>query len=320
MSTPRSVVIVGSGPAGYTAAIYAARAGLEPLVIAGSITAGGALVNTTEVENFPGFPDGIMGPDLMTNMEEQATKHGAEIVYDDVVEMDLEQSIKKLTTGDGTVVETRAVILAMGAQHRHLGVIGEERLGGYGVSYCATCDAPFFSGKDVIVVGGGDSALEEATFLSKFANSVTLVHRRDSLRASMAMQSKFFANEKCSVLWNTEVVAFKGDDKLSSVMLRDNLTDSILVKNVDGAFIAVGHDPRSSLVAGQVATDQDGYVVTLGKTTSVLTSTDMLGTALPGVFACGDLVDKTYRQAVTAAGSGCAAALDAQRYLEGITS
>lgn len=310
------VVIVGSGPAGYTAGIYAARAGLKPVIVAGSVTAGGALVNTTEVENFPGFPGGVMGPELMDKMEEQAREHGAEIIFDDAISLSVSDDVKEIVLADGETLYSRTVILALGAQHRHLGVPGEVKLGGRGVSYCGVCDAPFFRGKKVIVVGGGDSALEEATFLAKFASEVTLVHRRDELRASKAMQGRFFNTENCKVRWNSEVASFNGDTNMSSVTLRDSVSGLKETIEVDGAFIAVGHDPRSALVKSEVATDSDGYVLTLGKTTRVLNRADAFGTEVSGVFACGDLVDRTYRQAITAAGSGCAAALDAQRYLE----
>lgn len=304
----RNLVIIGSGPAGYTAAIYAARAQLQPLVFEGSVTAGGALMNTTEVENFPGFPQGIMGPALMEEMRAQAVRFGAEIVTDDIVAADLSGSAKSVTDGAGTVHQAQAVVLAMGSGYRELGIADEKRLSGHGVSWCATCDGFFFRDQDIAVVGGGDSALEEATFLTRFARSVTLVHRRDSLRASKIMQERALSNEKITVAWNSEVAALQGDAKLSGVTLRDTVTGATRELAVTGLFIAIGHDPRSELVRGQVDLDEQGYVLVDGRTTR---------TNLAGVFACGDLVDHTYRQAITAAGSGCAAALDAERFLAG---
>jgi thioredoxin reductase (NADPH) len=302
----REVVIVGSGPAGYTAAIYAARADLKPLVFEGSITAGGALMNTTEVENFPGFPEGIMGPDLMDALRRQAERFGAELVTDDVVEMDLTGDVKYVTDAEGNRYAARTVILAMGSGYRKLGLIDEDRLSGHGVSWCATCDGFFFRGKDIAVVGGGDSAMEEATFLTRFANSVTIVHRRDELRASKIMANRATKDPKIRFAWNSEVESMLGDKSLEGVVLRDTETGAERRLDVSGLFIAIGHEPRSELVVGQVNLNADGYVLTYGDSTR---------TNLEGVFACGDLVDHVYRQAVTAAGTGCQAALDAERYL-----
>ncbi|RCK70378.1 thioredoxin-disulfide reductase [Desertihabitans brevis] len=302
----RDVIIVGSGPAGYTAAVYAARADLQPLVFEGSVTAGGALMNTTEVENFPGFPTGIMGPDLMQQMRDQAERFGAELVTDDVVEMELTAPIKTVTDSSGTTYRARAVILAMGSGYRKLGVDGEDRLSGHGVSWCATCDGFFFRDKDIAVVGGGDSAVEEATFLTRFARSVTLVHRRDELRASKIMAARAHNDPKIRFAWNSQVSQVHGEGKLESVTLTDTTTGETRRLDVEGLFIAIGHDPRSELLTGQVDLDAEGYVLTQPGTTR---------TNLTGVFACGDLVDHTYRQAITAAGSGCAAALDAERFL-----
>lgn len=302
------LIIIGSGPAGYTAAIYAARAQLSPLVFEGSVTAGGALMNTTEVENFPGFPEGIMGPQLMEQMRAQAVRFGAQIVTDDATAVDLLGSLKSVTDGAGTQHQARAVILAMGSGYRELGLPDEKRLSGHGVSWCATCDGFFFRDQDIAVVGGGDSALEEATFLTRFARSVTLIHRRDSLRASKIMQERAMANDKIAFAWNSEVASLQGEAKLSGVTLRDTRTGDLRELPATGLFIAIGHDPRSELVRGQVDLDSQGYVLVRERTTL---------TNLSGVFACGDLVDHTYRQAITAAGSGCAAALDAERYLAG---
>ena len=306
MTDVRSVIIIGSGPAGYTAAIYAARAQLSPLVFEGAVTAGGALMNTTEVENFPGFTDGIMGPDLMENMRGQAERFGAELVTDDIVSVDLTGEIKTVVDGSGTTHRARTVILATGSAYRHLNVPGEEKLSGHGVSWCATCDGFFFRGQDIAVIGGGDSAVEEATFLTRFANSVTLVHRRDELRASKIMAERAHANEKIRFAWNSVVEEIVGDPKVSGLVLRDTVTGETRELPVTGVFIAIGHDPRSELLTGQIDLDDEGYVLVQGRTTA---------TNLPGVFACGDLVDHTYRQAITAAGSGCAAALDAERFL-----
>ncbi len=306
MSEIRNVIIIGSGPAGYTAAVYAARAQLNPLVFEGSVTAGGALMNTTEVENFPGFTDGIMGPQLMEQMRAQAVRFGAEIVTDDVVSVDLHGPITSVTDGAGVTHQARSIILAMGSAYRELGLENEKRLSGHGVSWCATCDGFFFRDHDIAVVGGGDSAVEEATFLTRFAKSVTLIHRRDSLRASKIMQERAFNDPKLHFAWNSEVVDLVGDAKLSGVVLRDTVTGESRELAVTGLFIAIGHDPRSELVKGVVDLDDEGYVLVQGRTTA---------TNIDGVFACGDLVDHTYRQAITAAGSGCAAALDAERFL-----
>jgi thioredoxin reductase (NADPH) len=303
-------VIVGSGPAGYTAAVYAARARLAPLVLEGSVSWGGALMNTTDVENYPGFAEGIMGPELMDQMRAQAERFGAEILTDDAVALDLRGDVKVVTDGSGRRHLARAVILAMGSGYRELGVPGEKELSGHGVSWCATCDGFFFRDQDIAVVGGGDSALEEATFLTRFARSVTVIHRRDELRASKVMQERAFANPKLSFRWNTVVVAALPDagtpPKLAGLRVRDTVTGEESDLAVTGLFVAVGHDPRSELVRGQVDLDDAGYVLTRPGSTA---------TNLDGVFAAGDLVDHTYRQAVTAAGSGCAAALDAERWL-----
>ncbi|TQJ13008.1 thioredoxin reductase (NADPH) [Yimella lutea] len=302
----RNLIIVGSGPAGYTAAVYAARANLEPLVFEGSVTAGGALMNTTEVENFPGFRDGIMGPDLMEQMRAQAERFGAELVRDDVTAMELTGDIKTVTDGEGNVHKAHAVILAMGSAYRELGLEDEKRLSGHGVSWCATCDGAFFRDKDIAVVGGGDSAVEEATFLTRFGKSVTMIHRRDELRASKIMAERALSNDKIRFAWNSEVVGITGDSKVEKLTLRDTVTGDTSELEVSGLFVAIGHIPRSELVVGQVETDGEGYVLVQGRSTH---------TNIPGVFACGDLVDHTYRQAITAAGSGCAASLDAERYL-----
>ncbi|MFL6078442.1 MAG: thioredoxin-disulfide reductase [Ornithinibacter sp.] len=305
-SEVRNVIIIGSGPAGWTAAVYAARANLEPLVFEGAVTAGGALMNTTEVENFPGFRDGIMGPDLMENMRAQAERFGAEIITDDVQSVRLEDEIKVVTDAEGVEHRARAVILAMGSAYRELGLPDEKRLSGHGVSWCATCDGFFFREQDIAVVGGGDSAVEEATFLTKFARTVTIVHRRDELRASAIMAERAHANPKIRFAWNSAVDAIHGEEKLSGVTLRDTVTGETRERPVTGLFVAIGHDPRNELVKGVVELDAEGYVLVEGRTTR---------TNVPGVFACGDLVDHTYRQAITAAGSGCAAALDAERFL-----
>ena len=305
----RDLVIVGSGPAGYTAAIYAARAGLAPVVVAGSVTAGGALMNTTEVENFPGFVDGVLGPDLMETMRKQAERFGAEIRYDDVTEVSLAGPVKTVVTGGGDTFLARAVILATGSAYRELGLPDEKRLSGHGVSWCATCDGFFFRGQHVVVVGGGDSAVEEATFLTRFAETVTMVHRRDELRASKIMADRALADPKIRFAWNSEIMGISGREKVSGVTLRDTVTGAERELEATGVFVAIGHVPRSDLVVGQVATDTDGYVLA-GRDGARGTATDV-----PGVFACGDLVDHVYRQAITAAGTGCAAALDVQHYL-----
>jgi thioredoxin reductase (NADPH) len=301
----RDVIVVGSGPAGYTAAVYAARASLHPLVFEGSVTAGGALMNTTEVENFPGFRDGIMGPALMDEMRAQAERFGAELVPDDVVSMELTGDVKTVSTATGTF-HARTVILATGSAYRKLGLPREEELSGRGVSWCATCDGFFFRDQHIAVVGGGDSAVEEATFLTRFGSKVTMIHRRGELRASKIMQERAFADPKLEFLWDSEVAAVNGDDRLESVTVRSTVDGSEGELPVTGLFIAIGHDPRSELLEGQVDLDDDGYVVAAHPSTE---------TNLPGVFACGDLVDHHYRQAITAAGTGCAAALDAERYL-----
>jgi len=306
MTAIENVAVVGSGPAGYTAAIYLARAGLNPIVLTSSVEAGGALVNTTEVENFPGFPDGIMGPDLMDNMRTQAERFGARLIYDDATALELTGDIKTITTGSGDIYRARAVVLAMGSAYRKLGVDGEQRLTGRGVSWCATCDGFFFRGQDIAVIGGGDSALEEAMFLTRFANTVTLVHRRDSLRASKIMQDRALANPKIVPRWNSEILEALGDEKMTGLALRDTVTGEKSSIDATGLFIAVGHDPRSELVLGQIDTDDDGYVLVDHPTTH---------TNIPGVFACGDLVDHRYSQAITAAGTGCAAAGDAEHFL-----
>ena len=306
MSDVRNVIIIGSGPAGYTAAIYAARAELSPLLFEGAVTAGGALMNTTEVENFPGFPEGVMGPELMESLRAQAVRFGTEMITDDVTAVDLTGEIKCVTDGEGRTYQAKAVILAMGSGYRELGVEGEKRLSGHGVSWCATCDGFFFRQQNIAVVGGGDSALEEATFLTRFADKVTLVHRRDELRGSKIMQERAHANPKIEFAWNSEVAEIKGADKLESLVLRDTRTGETRDLPVTGLFVAIGHDPRSELVRGQVDLDDEGYVTPQGRSSR---------TNLDGVFACGDLVDHTYRQAITAAGSGCQAALDAERWL-----
>jgi len=304
--TIHDVVIVGSGPAGYTAAIYTARAGFKPVVVAGALAAGGALMNTTEVENFPGFPEGVLGPDLMDNMRQQAEKFGADVRYEDAYTLELEGDIKKITLEDETLL-ARSVILATGSEYRHMNVPGEEEFSGRGVSFCATCDGFFFRDKHVIVVGGGDSAMEEATFLTKFASKVTVVHRRDQLRASKAMADRALANEKIEFAWNSVVEEVLGDSAVTGVRLRSTVDDSTRVLDADGVFVAIGHLPRTTVVSGQVALDEAGYILVNDPGTA---------TSLPGVFACGDAVDHTYRQAITAAGSGCRAALDAQNWLE----
>ena len=304
----RNLVIVGSGPAGYTAAIYAARAQLSPLIYEGSVTAGGALMNTTEVENFPGFADGIMGPDLMDAMRKQALRFEAEIITDDIVEMDLKSSVKVLIDGTGRKIEAKAVILAMGSAYREIGLANDKRLSGRGVSWCATCDGFFFRNQNIAVVGGGDSAMEEANFLTKFADKVTLIHRRDTLKASKIMAERAQANPKIEFLWNSEVIDVLGEDKVNGLSIRNTVSGELSVLAVTGLFVAIGHDPRSELVKGQITLDDEGYVKVGHGSTK---------TNLEGVFACGDLVDHTYRQAITAAGSGCAAALDAERFLSG---
>src|SRR5215211_8288680 len=305
MTDPRNVIIIGSGPAGYTAAVYAARASLQPLVFEGSVTAGGALMNTTEVENFPGFRDGIMGPALMDEMRAQAERFGAELVPDDVTEVDLTGDVKLVRTATDTY-QARSVVLAMGSGYRKLGIAREAELSGRGVSWCATCDGFFFREQAIAVVGGGDSAIEEATFLTRFGSKVYLIHRRDELRASKIMQERAFADPKLEMVWNAESAEIHGADRVESVTLRDTLTGETRPLEVTGLFIAIGHDPRSELLTGQVDLDDEGYVLVHHPSTH---------TNLQGVFAAGDLVDHHYRQAITAAGTGCAAALDAERYL-----
>jgi thioredoxin reductase (NADPH) len=302
----RDVIIIGSGPAGYTAALYAARAQLRPLVFEGSVTAGGALMNTTDVENYPGFPEGIMGPALMDDMRKQAERFGAELVADDVTAVELTEPVKVVTDSAGTQHRARAVILATGSSYRRLGLPDEERLSGHGVSWCATCDGFFFRDQDIVVVGGGDSAIEEATFLTRFARKVTLVHRRDTLRASKIMQDRAFKDPKIEFVWDSEVVELLGEDSLTGVVLRNVKTGETTRLDASGLFIAIGHDPRSELLKGQVDLDDEGYVLVDAPSTR---------TNLDGVFGSGDVVDHTYRQAVTAAGTGCAAALDAERFL-----
>jgi thioredoxin reductase (NADPH) len=311
LSEIRDVIVIGSGPAGYTAAIYAARADLRPLVFEGSVTSGGALMNTTEVENFPGFPAGIQGPELMQALRAQAERFGAELVANDVVAVRLAGAVKEVDVPDdsGTGVAThqaRAVILATGSAYRELGLPNEKRLSGRGVSWCATCDGFFFRDQDIAVIGGGDSAVEEATFLTRFARSVTLVHRRDQLRASKIMQARAKADPKLRLLWNRAVLDVLGESSVTGLELQDTLTGETSRLDVTGLFVAIGHDPRVELLTGQVDLDDAGYIAVQGRSTL---------TSLPGVFACGDVVDHTYRQAITAAGSGCAAALDAERYL-----
>ena len=301
------VVIVGSGPAGYTAAIYTARAQLSPILYEGSVTAGGALMNTTEVENFPGFKEGIMGPDLMDQMRNQALRFGTKIITDDIVSMDLKAEIKTLTDGSGTTVRAKSVILAMGSAYKEIGLPNEKRLSGRGVSWCATCDGFFFRDQSIAVVGGGDSAMEEANFLTRFASKVTVIHRRDSLRASKIMAERALANPKIEFLWDSEVIDVLGSEKVSGLKIRNLKSNEESVKDFTGLFVAIGHLPRSELVQGQIELDDEGYVKVEGKSTK---------TNLKGVFACGDLVDHTYRQAITAAGSGCQAALDAERFLQ----
>ncbi len=308
MSDIHQVIIVGSGPAGYTAAIYAARAQLSPIIYEGSVTAGGALMNTTEVENFPGFPAGIMGPELMDSMRAQAEKFGAKLVTDDIVEMDLSGEIKILKDGSGNTLQAKSVILATGSAYKEIGLENEKRLSGRGVSWCATCDGFFYRQKTVAVVGGGDSAMEEANFLTRFADKVVVIHRRESLRASKIMADRAHANPKIEFVWNTEVIDVLGEQSMNALKLRNLLTGEESERAFDGLFVAIGHSPRSELLGGQVELDAEGYVKVDGRSTR---------TNLKGVFACGDLVDHTYRQAITAAGTGCEAALDAERFLAG---
>ncbi|MER0481268.1 thioredoxin-disulfide reductase [Streptomyces sp. Edi2] len=310
MSDVRNVIIIGSGPAGYTAALYTARASLKPLVFEGAVTAGGALMNTTDVENFPGFRDGIMGPDLMDNMRAQAERFGAELVPDDIVSVDLSEEIKTVTDTAGNVHRAKTVIVSTGSQHRKLGLPREDELSGRGVSWCATCDGFFFKNQDIAVIGGGDTAMEEATFLSRFAKSVTVVHRRDTLRASKAMQERAFADPKIKFVWDSDVAEIHGESKLSGLTLRNRKTGETSELPVTGLFIAIGHDPRTELFKGQLKLDDEGYLKVDAPSTR---------TNLTGVFGAGDVVDHTYRQAITAAGTGCSAALDAERFLAALS-
>jgi thioredoxin reductase (NADPH) len=305
MTDVRDVIVIGSGPSGYTAALYAARARLRPLVFEGSVTSGGALMKTTDVENYPGFPDGVLGPDLMDSMRKQAERFGAELIADDVTEVDLSAEPKVVKVG-GDVYLAKTVIIATGSSYRQLNVPGEDLLSGHGVSWCATCDGFFFREQDIAVVGGGDSALEEATFLTRFARSVTVIHRRDALRASKIMQDRAFANPKVKFAWDSVVVEILGEDRVTGVRLRNTTTGEESELAVTGVFVAIGHDPRSELFTGQLPTDPEGYLLVEQPSTR---------TVIDGVFAAGDVVDHTYRQAVTAAGTGCAAALDAERWL-----
>lgn len=302
----REVIIIGSGPAGYTAAIYAARAQLNPLVIASSVEPGGELMKTTEVENYPGFPEGLMGPDLMANFQAQAERFGAEILFDDVVEVDLKGDVKIVKTGMGETYEAKTVIISTGAAYRELGLPNEKALSGHGVSWCATCDGFFFREKTIAVVGGGDSAMEEANFLTKFASKVYIIHRRETLKASKIMQQRAFDNPKIEFIWNSAIAELKGDGKLEAVVLEDTRNGDRTEMALDGLFIAIGNDPRVSLVENQVELTEDRFIRVDGRSSR---------TTLPGVFAAGDVIDPTYRQAITAAGSGCVAALDAEHYL-----
>lgn len=304
--TVRDVVVVGSGPAGWTAAIYTARAGFKPLVIAGALDAGGALMTTTEIENFPGFPEGIAGPELMENMQAQAEKFGAEVLFEDAVSLDLDGDVKVITTDDGEY-RAKSVILALGSEYKKLGVPGEQELSGKGVSYCATCDGFFFRNQEIAIVGGGDSAVTEALFLARFGSTVHVIHRRDQLRASKIMTERLLAEPKVKMHWNSRVAELNGSTSLESATLEDTVTGEKSELPVSGLFVAIGHDPRTAFLNGQLTLDEAGYLVTDEPSTR---------TSLPGVFACGDVVDHTYRQAITAAGSGCRAALDAQSYLE----
>ncbi|HEY2078013.1 MAG TPA: thioredoxin-disulfide reductase [Streptosporangiaceae bacterium] len=305
MTDVRDVIVIGSGPAGYTAALYTARARLSPLVFEGSVTSGGALMNTTDVENFPGFPDGVLGPDLMDQLRKQSERFGAELLAEDVTEVDLRATPKVVKAGEDTYL-ARTVIVATGSGYRELGVSGEKRLSGHGVSWCATCDGFFFREQDIAVIGGGDTAMEEATFLTRFARSVTVVHRRDTLRASKIMQDRAMGNPKIRFAWDSEVTEVLGEDRVTGLQLRNVKTGAVSTLEVTGMFVAIGHDPRSGLFAGQLATDADGYL---------LVDQPYTRTAIDGVFAAGDVVDRTYRQAVTAAGTGCSAAIDAERWL-----
>ena len=305
MTDVRDVIVIGSGPAGYTAALYTARARLSPLVFEGSVTSGGALMNTTDVENFPGFPDGVLGPDLMDQLRKQAERFGAELLAEDVTEVDLRATPKVVKAGEDTYL-ARTVIIATGSGYRELDAPGEKRLSGHGVSWCATCDGFFFREQDIAVIGGGDTAMEEATFLTRFARSVTVVHRRDTLRASKIMQDRAMGNPKIRFAWDSEVAEVLGEDRVTGLRLRNVKTGAMSTLEVSGMFVAIGHDPRSGLFAGQLPTDADGYLLVEQPSTR---------TVIDGVFAAGDVVDRTYRQAVTAAGTGCSAAIDAERWL-----
>ncbi|AXJ11739.1 thioredoxin-disulfide reductase [Arthrobacter sp. PM3] len=305
-SEVRDVIIVGSGPAGYTAAVYTARANLKPLLLAGSVTAGGELMNTTDVENYPGFPDGIMGPDLMENFEKQAARFGTEIQFEDVTELDLDGAIKTVTIGTGETFKARSIILSTGSAYRELGLPNEKRLSGHGVSWCATCDGFFFKDQDIAVIGGGDSAMEEALFLTKFAKSVTVVHRRDTLRASKIMADRALAHEKINFVWNTAVEDVLGQDKVTGLQLKNLVDGTVSELAVTGVFVAIGNDPRTDLVKGKLELTAEGTIAVDGRTSK---------TSVPGVFAAGDVIDPTYRQAITASGSGCVAALDVEHYL-----
>jgi len=305
-SEVRDVIIVGSGPAGYTAAVYTARANLKPLLLAGSVTAGGELMNTTDVENYPGFPDGIMGPDLMENFEKQAARFGTEIQFEDVTELDLDGDIKTVTIGTGETFKARSIILSTGSAYRELGLPNEKRLSGHGVSWCATCDGFFFKDQDIAVIGGGDSAMEEALFLTKFAKSVTVVHRRDALRASKIMADRALAHEKINFVWNTGVEDVLGQDKVTGLRLKNLVDGTETDLAVTGVFVAIGNDPRTDLVKGKLELTAEGTIAVDGRTSK---------TSIQGVFAAGDVIDPTYRQAITASGSGCVAALDVEHYL-----
>ena len=305
-SEVRDVIIVGSGPAGYTAAVYTARANLKPLLLAGSVTAGGELMNTTDVENYPGFPDGIMGPDLMENFEKQAARFGTEIQFEDVTELDLDGDIKTVTIGSGETFRARSIILSTGSAYRELGLPNEKRLSGHGVSWCATCDGFFFKDQDIAVIGGGDSAMEEALFLTKFAKSVTVVHRRDTLRASKIMADRALAHEKINFVWNSGVEDVLGQDKVTGLRLKNLVDGTETELAVTGVFVAIGNDPRTDLVKGKLDLTPEGTIAVDGRTSK---------TSVQGVFAAGDVIDPTYRQAITASGSGCVAALDVEHYL-----
>ncbi|QOR45657.1 thioredoxin-disulfide reductase [Trueperella pecoris] len=305
MTEIHDVVIVGSGPAGWTAAIYTARAGLKPVVLAGAVKSGGALMQTTEVENFPGWPEGIMGPDLMQKFEEQALRFGADMRYEDATSMKLDGEVKEIITDEETYY-AKTVILALGSEYKKLGLDGEDELSGKGVSYCATCDGFFFKGHDIAIIGGGDSAVTEAQFLSRFATTVHVIHRRDELRASQIMADRLLANEKVTMHWNSVVESINGEGRLQSLTLRDTVTGDTSELPVTGMFVAIGHEPRTAFISDQIELDDKGFITVAEPSTA---------TSLPGVFACGDVVDSHYQQAITAAGMGCKAALDAEAYL-----